>query len=89
MKGKNEIIEEVLELIKLKLICRIRGLQVDINNREDNQYFIGAREEFETFLLHLRDEKGLTLKWIIADIDCATKYLLKAEMERFKEIRPK
>ncbi len=80
--------ERVLELIKLKIICRTRGLKVDVSTQEDKEYFLGAKEEFETFLRHLSDKNQRpTLRWIKADIECAKKYLSDKEKKLFKELK--
>jgi len=61
MKNKKETSEErVLSLLRLKCICRLRGLEVDIKN---NYPFKGRLQEYKELLSHLDD-----LKWIIADI---------------------
>lgn len=74
--------KNVLELIKLRLKCRIRGLSIDIENQKNKDYFRGAKEQFEELLRHL--ETGVTS--IKADIECAYKYLSDDERKLFKRL---
>ncbi len=79
-------IKEILQLIELRTICRIRGLETDVRvvPIKNKDYFRGAKEEMEVLLRHLD-----ALKWIVADIDCATKYLEDDELKKFKYLRSK
>lgn len=71
-------VEDTLSLLRLKCLCRIRGLKVDI----ENGYKLGAGlNEYEELLRHLDD-----LNFIIADIECAKKYLSKKEKKEFEGI---
>ena len=63
---------DVLELMRLKAKCRIRGLEVDLSN--GHKYFESGKQEYEELLRHL--EK---IDYILADIECAKKYLTKEE----------
>lgn len=71
--------KRVLEIIKLKRLCRIRGLTLDIQN--GHEYFKSAKSEYEELYRHLDK-----LKWIIADIECAYKYLSDDERKLFKKL---
>ena len=68
-----------LELLKLKCLCRIRGLRVDIQNGYE---FEGRLLEYEELLRHLGK-----IEYIIADIECAKKYLSPKELEQFEKIK--
>lgn len=77
-------VEDTLTLLRLKCLCRIRGLSVDIDNAKSENalnYHRGAKAEYEELLRHL-DE----LNFIIADIQCAKKYLSKEEKKEFEGI---
>lgn len=76
-RGNKE--DRILELLRLKCLCRIRGLRVDIQN---GYKFEGRLLECEELLRHLDK-----LKWIIADIECAEKYLSKEEKEKFERLK--
>jgi len=80
---KQKIIEEILRLLKLKIVCRTRGLTLDIHNQESKDFYIGARKELEEFYRHIAD---LDLKYLIADIECAKKYLDTEEIKEFEEL---
>lgn len=80
--NKGEIvnkIEDTLALIKIKLLCRIRGLDVDISN--GHNYFKSSKQELEELYRHL--EK---LDYIKADIKCAWKYLSKEERKQYLKL---
>ena len=79
----QKIIEEILRLLKLKIVCRTRGLTLDIHNQESKDFYIGARKELEEFYRHIAD---LDLKYLIADIECAKKYLDTEEIKEFEEL---
>lgn len=68
----------ILELIKLRLKCRIRGLSIDIENQKDKDFYRGAKQEFEELLRHLE-----RIDYIKADIKCAWKYLNNEERNLF------
>jgi hypothetical protein len=38
-KWENELIKDVLELLKIKCLCRIRGLSIDIENQPNKDYY--------------------------------------------------
>ena len=80
-KGKLEERERVFELLKLKVICRIRGLSVDIDNGY-GEFYRGAKIEMGELLRHLEN-----IKYIIADINCALKYLTKEERIKFEQLQ--
>ena len=71
----------ILGLIRLKLICRIRGLDTDIAN---GYPFKLARQELLEFNRHLTD-----VKYIIADIECAKRRLTDKEILEFEELTSK
>lgn len=77
----EKVIKEVLEFLKLKCLCRIRGLKTDIDN---GYQFESGLKEYEELLRHL--EK---LDYIDADISCAEKYLNKKEKQEFIILRKK
>lgn len=70
-----------IELLKLRIKCRIRGLSLDIENQENKDFYIGAKQEFEILLRHL--EK---MKYIKADIECAWKYLNDNERRLYNKL---
>lgn len=70
-----------IQLIKLKLLCRIRGLQTDIDNGY-GEFYKGAKFELEELLRHLEKRE-----YIYEDIECAWKYLGSEERRLYKEIR--
>ena len=80
MENKEKIQQEVMDLIKLKVKCRIRGLQLDYAS-EGGKYFESGKQEMEELLRHLEN-----LDYIIADIDCALKYLTDEEKSQFCKI---
>ena len=71
---------EIMDLLKLKVKCRIRGLSVDIENGYGD-FYKGAKREMEELLRHLE-----SLDYIVADIDCALKYLTDKEKSEFCKI---
>lgn len=73
--------KRVLEILKLKCLCRIRGLSLDVENQKNKEFFSGAKQEMEELYRHLDK-----LKWIIADIECAYKYLSDDERKLFKRL---
>ena len=77
-------VEDTLSLIRLKSLCRIRGLSVDIDNAKSENalnHHRGAKSEYEELYRHLEE-----LKFIIADIECAKKYLSDKEKKEFEGI---
>ena len=68
------------DLLKLKLLIRIRKLEVDYNTTKKDCYRF-ARQEFLSLLAHLEKDD-----WIIADIECGLKYLSDDEKKLFKNI---
>jgi hypothetical protein len=77
-------IEDTLKLLRLKCLCRIRGLSVDIDNAKSENalnYHREAKAEYEELFRHL-DE----LNFIISDIRCAKKYLSNEEKKEFNGI---
>lgn len=83
-KWENELIKDILELLKLKCLCRIRGLGIDISNATNKDYFNGSQGEIQELYRHLTK-----LDYIIADIDCAKKYLNYDELLAFKYLKNK
>jgi len=78
---KEKIQQELMDLIKLKVKCRIRGLSLDVKTQKNKDFFEGAKQEMEELLRHLEN-----LDYIIADIDCALKYLTDEEKSQFCKI---
>lgn len=76
---RREERKRVLGLLRLKCVCRIRGLGVDINH---GYKFEGRLQEYEELLRHLEE-----LRWIVADIECAKKYLSEEERESFERLK--
>jgi len=74
---------KVLEMIRLRTLCRIRGLGIDIRVT-GKEYFRGAKEELEVLYRHLEE-----LRWIEADIECAKRYLSEEDYKKFKKISKK
>lgn len=74
-------VEDTLSLLRLKCLCRIRGLSIDIKNQPNKEYYGGAKNEYQELYRHLEE-----LKFIIADIECAKKYLSKEEKKEFEGI---
>lgn len=83
-KWENELIKDILEILQLKALCRIRGLSIDIENQPNKDYYGGAKNEYQELYRHLEQ-----LKYIIADIDCAEKYLDNDEKSKFKFLKNK
>ena len=88
-QGYAQALEDVekiiLSLLRLKCVCRIRGLEVDVNNAKSDaykNYYSGALDEYDVLWKHLEE-----LRFIIADIECAEKYLSRAEKLEFKRLK--
>ena len=83
MKPKKEkIIEQVLEILKIKCNVRMRGLEIDIKNQKNKDYYLGALNEYDVLFRHLDK-----LKWIIADIECGNEYLDEEEKIYFEKLK--
>lgn len=77
--GKKQESINFLELLKLKCKCRLRGLEID----KRNGYKVDiAIQEYQELLRHLEQ-----VSFIIADIDCAEKYLNKEEKNIFANLK--
>lgn len=77
--GKNQESINILELLKLKCKCRIRGLEID----KQNGYKVDiALIEYNELLRHLEQ-----ISFIIADVDCDYKYLNEEEKKSFENIK--
>lgn len=83
-KWENELIKDVLELLKIKCLCRIRGLGIDIQNQDNPEFYKGCQKEMNELHRHL-----MKLDYIVADIDCASKYLNYDELLAFKYLKNK
>ncbi len=83
-KWERELIKDVLELVKLKALCRIRGLGLDISNQDNKDFYNGGQKEMQELFRHLQK-----LDYIVADIDCARKYLNYDELLAFKYLKNK
>lgn len=83
-KWENELIKDILELLKLKCLCRIRGLGIDIQTQENKEFYNGGQGVIQEFYRHLAK-----LDYIFADIDCASKYLNYDELLAFKYLKNK
>ena len=78
-QGKTKALDIFLRLMRLKCKCRISGLKIDILN---HYKYEGRLDEYEELNNHLED-----IKWIIADIECAHKYLDYIEKSEFEELK--
>jgi hypothetical protein len=78
-QAKQETQQEVLEIIRLRLLCRIRGLDTDIANGYPMEL---ARQEILELNRHLEN-----INWIITDIECAKRRLTDEEEKRFEELK--
>lgn len=77
--GKSKESINLLELLKLKCKCRIRGLEID----KSNGYKVDiALIEYQELLRHLEQ-----VSFIIADVDCAFKYLNPEEKVLFEKLK--
>jgi len=77
--------EKMLRLFRLKCLCRIRGLETDIgvkSNQPSLLFYQGALQEYNKLHYHLSD-----IKWIVADVDCAIKYLSDEERAEFEKLK--
>ena len=81
---KEKIIEQVLEILKIKCNVRMRQLKIDIKNQKNKDYYLGALNEYDMLFRHLDK-----LKWIIADIECGSNYSDKKEKMYFEELKSK
>lgn len=84
IKIKEEERNRVMNLLKLKVLCRIRGLTLDIENQKEKSFYEGAKVEMEEIFRHLED-----IKYIEADIYFALKYLSNKEKDTFNKIKTK
>ncbi len=79
---KVKLINDVLRILKLKLVCRSGGLLIDKKCQKNKEFYDGAYSEIEELNRHLDN-----IKWIFADIDCAEKYLSIYEKKDYKELK--
>lgn len=76
-------LSDVLGLVKLRNLIRIRGLKIDIETQNNKDFFKGAKQEIEELNRHLD-----SINWIIADIECGkSKYLSIPEVREFEKIK--
>ena len=80
-EGRREEQIKILRLLQIKCNCRMRGLEIDIKNQENKDYYTGALNEYDILFRHLSE-----LKYIKADIKCAWKYLSDKEREEYYKL---
>ena len=74
--------KEIFRLLRIKCNVRMRGLECDIRTQKNKDYFTGALNEYNELYRHL--EK---IDWIIADIECGSKYLDEKEKKEFIKLK--
>lgn len=91
-KGLILGMKDAVNILKLRTKGRIRGLNVDVINEKElksNAFFRGARNEQEELDRHLTNDNPADnpLRWIIADIECASKYFSDEEKEELVQLK--
>ena len=76
--AKFEEQQRILSILRIKCLCRIRGLKTDISCGYKHE---GRLDEYEELLRHLKE-----IKWIVADIECGLKYLSDNERKTFYDL---